>query len=242
MKNTELFTLRTFDEDMTGTLSMTALMHYLQEAATLHLRKTDQDYKMLYQKGKAYVISRMNISVYTAMVSGDDITVETWVHDCKGVSFNRHFRVLCRGRVAAEAVSVWAFVSTGPERRIFRVTDPDANYTVHMADDAVELDPPAKLKMPENMNLIGEKTVLYSDCDINGHLNNARYPDMLLSFVKEGQTAPGRRIENVKLNFLKEAALGEELKIYHAEYDGVHYFRTVRSDGNTNLEAELIFE
>lgn len=241
MRHTEHFTVRSFDEDVFGNLSMTALLQYLQESAMLQLEKTDQSPSLLRLKDKAYVVSRMNASVYLPVHQGDDIEVVTWLHDCKGVSFNRYFKVLKDGRLIAEAASIWALIGIS-DRRIYRISDPDIDYTVHLDEGSVGIDLPSRLHMPEDMTLLGERPVYFSDCDINGHINNAKYPELLLSVLTEGKSSLTEKIASVKLNFLKEAPLGDELRIYHAEDDGVNYFRTVRKDGTVNLEAEIVLE
>ena len=50
----------------------------------------------------------------------------------------------------------------------------------------------------------------------------------------------GSRVISMALNFVSEAPLGETLKVYHGVSDGTHYIRTVRENGNTNIEAEII--
>ena len=52
-----------------------------------------------------------------------------------------------------------------------------------------------------------------------------------------------KRVIAMSISYAHEAPLGELLKVYTAESDGVYYFRTVRSsDGLTNAEANIIVE
>ena len=52
----------------------------------------------------------------------------------------------------------------------------------------------------------------------------------------------GSRVISMGIYFAGEAALGETVKFYAGQSDGVYYMRTVRENGNTNVEAELILE
>ena len=105
----------------------------------------------------------------------------------------------------------------------------------------MELDLPVRMKIPEEVNLalVGERTVEYADIDMNGHMNNTRYPDMLCSYLDSMQ---GKRVISITLHFQSEAPLGETIRIYHGEMDGVHYLRTARENGSTNVEAEILVE
>ena len=44
------------------------------------------------------------------------------------------------------------------------------------------------------------------------------------------------------ISFAHEARLGDILKVYMAESDGEYYFRTVRGDGQVNVEAIMMLE
>ena len=94
-------------------------------------------------------------------------------------------------------------------------------------------------------DVAGESTVFamtprYSDMDVNAHVNNTRYAAFVCDFLPEPEK---RRVVRFSLSYLTEAAAGEILKVYRADAgDGVFFFRTVRRDGKTNLEAEIVTE
>jgi len=112
----------------------------------------------------------------------------------------------------------------------------------YRTDDMIELDLPARFKIPDDveMRLVGERTVEYADIDLNGHMNNTRYPDILCGYIPEDMR--GRRVISLGISFLSEAPFGETLKIYSGTSDGVHYVRTIRENGSVNVEAEIITE
>jgi acyl-ACP thioesterase len=85
------------------------------------------------------------------------------------------------------------------------------------------------------MHKVGNYTVYYSDTDQNRHMNNTRYPDMYSNFLP----LDGKRIRSMSIAYMNEAPLGEVLSVEMAENDGFYYFRTVRSDGKINSEAQI---
>jgi acyl-ACP thioesterase len=89
------------------------------------------------------------------------------------------------------------------------------------------------------MSLVGEYTVTYRDTDVNGHMNNTNYADILCGCIPNMKQL---RVKSIGINYSSEAVLNEELKIYMSKIDGKFYFRTIRSDGKTNIEAEIITE
>jgi acyl-ACP thioesterase len=74
---------------------------------------------------------------------------------------------------------------------------------------------------------------------MNGHMNNTKYPDILCGYIGDMR---GQRVVSMALSFVSEAPLHEALKVYAGSSDGVWYVRTVRANGQTNVEAEIIPE
>ena len=48
-----------------------------------------------------------------------------------------------------------------------------------------------------------------------------------------------KRVAEITINYSSEAPEGDTLTVYRGEANGYYYFRTVRSDGKTNSEAEI---
>ncbi|MBQ1847981.1 MAG: hypothetical protein II135_08260 [Clostridia bacterium] len=234
------FDVNSHDIDLRGNLRTSAVLRYMQEAANLQLYTTGYSYDQMRADGRIYILSRLNLSVYGAVHAHDTLIAETWLYDCHGAVFNRAHRLFCRGVLAAEAITVWALVGI-EDRKIYRVTDIDTSK--HTDTDTVGIDAPGRINLRDvALSLCGEREVYYADCDGNGHMNNTVYPDMLFSFAPEAGRKTGGRVVSLNVSFLSEAPLGDVLKIYTAQSDGVRYFRTVRSDGKTNVEAEMVIE
>ena len=91
-----------------------------------------------------------------------------------------------------------------------------------------------------NLTLVGERAVEYQDVDINRHINNTRYGDILCGYIPD---IIGSRVIQFEINYISEAPLGETVKVYMAkDDDGNYFFRTVRDGGKTNVEAEMMIE
>lgn len=234
------FDVNSHDTDVCGNLRASAVLRYMQEAANLQLYTTGYSYDQMRKDGKAYILSRLNLSVYGAVRAHDKLIAETWLYDRRVAEFYRAHRLYCRGVLAAEAITVWALVGVA-DKKIYRVTEIDTS--MHTDTDTVGIDAPGRVNLRDvALSLCGEREVYYADCDGNGHMNNTVYPDMLFSFTPEARRKTGERVVSLKASFLNEAPLGDVLKIYSAVNDGARCFRTVRSDGKTNVEAEMVIE
>lgn len=235
MKWSGTYRVNANDVDMNFVVTVSNIFRYMQDAANSQMERDGASYRELFDRGLAFVLSRMNVSLYAPLYTHDQIEVQSWACESKGVTFNRCYRILRDGAIMAEAVSAWALVGV-QDRKLHRVNEFNLPYGM---DEMLELDMPTRMKIPEEipLRLVGERTVEYADADMNGHMNNARYPDMICGFIGGMR---GIRVVSMALNFLSEAPLGETLKIYHGVGDGTHYIRTIRENGGVNIEAEII--
>lgn len=226
------------DVDCSNIVSASNLLKYMQDAANCSMEDDGLSYDELFKRGYAFVLSRIRLSSYAPIHSHEMLEVQSWACESRGVQFNRCYRILRDGAIVAEAVSVWALVGVN-DRKLHRVNEMPVQYRI---DDMLELDMPARFRIPEDvkLRLVGERTVEYADIDMNGHMNNTRYPDLLCGHLDGGMI--GQRVISMGISFNSEARLGETLKIYTGQSDGVQYVRTIKEDGTVNVEAEIILE
>lgn len=237
MKWIENYRINSHDCDETGKVRPSLILRYMQETANLQLRTLGPTAEQLKDEDRAFILSRINISIYGELYAYEEISVSSWACESHGVTFNRCYQIHRGDELIAEAASVWGLIGV-KERKIYHVDDIALGFDV---DLPLELDSPRRIHIPRDLNLTltGERTIVYSDIDTNRHMNNTNYPDMLCCFIPGVQH---KRILSVGISFAAEAKQDETLKVYMAEIEGTYYFRTVRSDGSTNAEAIIMTE
>lgn len=238
MKWTGEYCVNANDVDFNNVVSVSHILRYMQDGANYEMEEDGPSYIELFDKGFAFILSRIRLSLYAPIYSHEKLEVQTWACESKGVQFNRCYRILRDGNIVAEAVSVWALCGV-KDRRPHRVSEFNFGYC---QDEMLELDLPTRFKIPDDvdMHLIGERTIEYADIDLNGHMNNTHYPDVLCGYIDEDMRE--RRVISMSISFVSEAPRGETLKIYSGISDGVNYVRTIKSNGQVNVEAEIITE
>lgn len=240
MKWKETFRICSHDIDAAGNIKPGALMRYMQETAYLHMEGVHPSADELREEGKVFLLARASLSIYGNLAHRDEIKVETWESERKGVGFGRCFSVSRGGIVVAEMSSVWTFYNFS-KHKILRVTDvEDISYG---CDEDLPLDVPRRLSYPDGGEfvLIGTHTASFSDTDVNGHINNTVYADVISDFVPEIRDSSAR-IVSFYINYANECRLDDEIRIYRTGEVGEWYFRTLRSDGKVNVEVKVITE
>lgn len=238
MIHTEHYKIKWHDTDANRQLTPTQLLMYMQETANWHILSTGMGLDELRDRhGLAFLLSRIAIRIYRQLHAYEEIDVQTWVCESRGLSFHRCFRVLRQGEVVAEAFSIWALMDLKEKKLLPSTAFP---YNIEPEEPlGKEVSARVRYPMLSAMEPAGERRIVYSDLDYNGHMNNTHYPNMLCDFT------PGierKSVTGMNLSFLHEAAYGHTLKIYRTEQENQCFFRTVDKDGTVCLEACLMTE
>ncbi len=231
-------TVSPHDLDLNNIASPSAALRFMQEAAYCQMYFYPPTLDELRAENKTFVVSRLSMSLYAPLHACEEITVQAWACKSKGASFPRCARILRGDEVVAELTSVWALIDT-EKKDILRADAYQASYT---CEEPIELELPSRVRVPRDveMRLAGEYLVMYNDVDVNKHVNNTHYPDIICGFLP---SLEGRRAVRLAISYLHEAPLGSEIKVYASlENDGEIWVRTINEDGTTNTEAQIVLD
>lgn len=234
MKWSENINVSCHDTDINGIVRPSPILRYMQEAANLQLYNLGPSNEYLREKGMAFILARVGMCIYTPLHSYDKICAQSWACESRLSSFYRCGRILRREETIAELISVWALINI-EDRHLYRASEIPMNFET---DEMLQTDILVHVHIPREIELIqiGERRIGYSDVDLNHHMNNTNYPDMLCDFIGD---MSGRRVTSLSINFLAEAALSETIKISMANNGDIYYFRTQKENGAVGIEAML---
>ena len=229
-------TVSPHDLDINNILSASGVLRFLQDAAYSQMYHNPPTMDELRAEGKIFILSRVAMSIYAPAYVQEKLVSQSWACESKGFSFNRCCRLMRGEETIAELCAVWALVDAD-SRRLLRVEDYGQTYE---NEPMLTLDAPSRIRIPRDvpLSLVGEYAVSYNDADINLHINNTNYPDILCGFLPDMK---GKRVSKISIAYVHEAPLGESIKIYltRGDEDDSYYLRTVRADGQVNVEAYL---
>lgn len=218
------------DVDYNGIARASSIMKYIQSAAEAQLTEGGMSYEELKAKKRAFILSRIRLEIYEPIRECRPLRAVSYPSESRGYSFFRCYRIESEGATIARAISVWALVDT-ETRGLVRVNDFELGITP-LPPINMEI---GRVNLPDTLIDVGGYGVHYGDVDRNMHMNNTKYPDMYSNFLP----LKSRRIKAITVNYQNEAKIGDKLRVMRAEADGLYYFRTVRSDGLVNSEAEI---
>lgn len=234
MKWTDSYTIRFHDTDASGKVSPAMTLRLMEESGNNQITFQHPTWDELARRGQAYLLNSLRMQLYGPIHSHDEIQVSTWASDSKGVFFNRCYQITRGGEILAEINSTWAMVGL-TDRKIYRVKDVELYYDT---DAPLSLAKPTQTRIPADVELekIDTHRVRYSETDYIHHMNNTRYIDLLCDYIPEITSS---FVSSIGIKYKAEAPLGEQLDIYRGKADNIYYFRTIRQDGQVNVEAEI---
>ncbi len=232
MKWSEEISVSCHDTDINGIVRPSPILRYMQEAANLQLHNLGPSNEYLRENGMAFILARADMRLYKPLYAYDKIIAQSWACDSNLTSFYRCGRVLKDGETAADLVSVWALLDI-KTRRFKRASEIKPNFET---DEM--LRPDFHIRMPRDIKFAsaGERRISYSDVDLNRHMNNTNYPDMLCDYIDD---MSGKRPVSITINFLSEAAIGETVRVNIAKSGSIYYFRTEKQNGAIGIDAIL---
>jgi len=230
----ETYKVRTREIDQFGQLKLSAVADYLQETAARHTARHNIGMFELRRQNRFWVLSRLRIDLNDYPLWGENVTVETWPKGTRQIVAARDFRLTgADGRLIGLATSQWLLLDAATRKPCSLEIVAVAFPAMPDVPPAIEAPPSKVPRLPRSDRQIIREPV-FSDIDLNGHLNNTRYFDWAIDAMPPEFRS--RRIASVSINFLEEIKYGETAAIDIAVIDD----RTVDVEGtitNTGIAA-----
>lgn len=215
--------------DNHGVAKPSALWNIMQDAATVHAEASQLGPAALHI---LWVLSRVRVRLNRPLLPYEHIRCETWCPGIRGVSWYRSFAFYAGHESVGEAQSMWVTLDPVSHRVLRPASFPAAERYLQAARSDL-FDPLAKLSCDET-RLHHIHPVLYSDLDVNNHINNVRVVE-LVSDALDLQREPCF-VSALQVNYTAETAFGEQLSLLTGMAGGARYVRG-EADGSTRFEA-----
>lgn len=232
-----------YDTDASFYLKPASFMDMAQEIAYWAAQELGFGYDDLQRHKTAWVLSRMHIRFTAPPKWRDTVDLYTWHKGAEGLFYLRDFVLRSEdGGPLVTATSSWLVINV-ETRRIVRDEETLGLLSVdrERVDDAIP-EPAPKVSIPKELEKVpaGVRKVSYSDVDILGHANNARYLVWAMDSLDYGEMV-SRRVRDVYINFNKETVPGDEVALFTARETGQDVFYVEGEvDGRSAFTVKLV--
>ena len=231
----ETVTVLNADADFRSLLKPSALLRYVEQVSADHARAFGMDDAFFREQGVAFLVGKQALQFTRVPRRTETLTLTTRAEESRRGSIKRITTVTdASGAQVAMVDCRWIVVSLA-EGRILR----QPGWTVEdFWNENVEGELPLQLhKCRDGLIRAGEWTAHYSQCDLNGHINNAFYLDIAcdalpLDVLKQGP------VKFASVNYHREVSLGGKLEVLYAP-SAEGWYLIGRHDGQTSFECYL---
>lgn len=204
------FSISSYDLDPRGQARLTSMANYFQEMAYQHAGQLGFGYNDLKENQTFWVLARMKIRILRYPVWDEQIMVETWHNGMDRLFGMRDFKVMdYAGNPTGMATTAWIVLDARTRKPI----RPDGELLRNRTGDGpVFAEKMEKIILPEKMDHLSTHTVVFSDLDIVGHVNNVKYMEWCI----DSATFENRNdweIREIEINFMHESLLGDDIEI-----------------------------
>lgn len=210
----KMFKIAPFECDMNGNIHLAAMMGHMQEIANEQLTIIDLSYEKLAQNNMAFLLSSMGIKINKLPKMEQQVAMTTYPEPSKGAKFYRTVVVKdMQGDILLVAKTVWLLVDI-KNRKILRPSIFFNEYPFDTMKCDLNLDYLVSYKKPKNITFDTSELymVQYSDIDVNNHVNNAKYVQIVLNILPI-QTLATKKIDTLYIGFINEAKLAQTIKL-----------------------------
>ena len=230
------YELSSHDVDFNGVVTATAIMKYMQESANIQVRTMGPSNESLRERGQAFILSRFAMECKKPLHAYDKVEAKTWGAGNRRLLFQRCFTIEKDGEEICRANATMGLLEL-PTHKLLTAEHYQAGFTYEPPFETPVDERMTLPKTNEEMTYLGDFRIGYQVCDMNRHMNNTRYADVLLGYIP----MEGKWVKHLAIRFAREAAMDDTITIYGKEEEGgVYLFRTWRSDGQLNAEAKFV--
>lgn len=206
--------------DRRGEARLSYLLAMAQQISMEHCDSVGVGGQFFYDRGLAFLLAKLRLEIPRAPIGGETLTLFTKPNLPLRAQYRRRTDFTDgSGQLCCRMDSRWVLVDI-ESRRMLRHMPDDFNLPFLEAEDMEDFRP-APL---QNLTLREEMTVRCSMLDINNHMNNTVYGDIITNLL-EHRLMAGERIRSIEIFYHHEALHGDKLSLWCGEEDNRFFIR-----------------
>ena len=199
------------DVDFTLRARLVAMCGTLLDVAGHDAHRNGFGTDTVMQDNNSWVLSRMAIEFDHLPRLYDDYKIRTWIVDAGRIVSPRNFVVMDgEGTLFGRITSQWCLINLAT-RRPCDLTPVLESRRQYVFDEPAPCEAPKKLGAVEPESEVEHK-IVYSDIDLNNHVNTLRYIEMMVDALPIEIFSESHALR-LDIHFIKESRYGQTLTI-----------------------------
>ena len=205
---------------MTGNCRLSNLLKIIQEIGARDIANRGFGKDKIFDQGMRWVISRIATKVNRIPAYDEEIEIVTYPEPPKWFFLPRFTSVLdMNGNVLLECETIWAIIDSNTRKPVL---PKQINLDIEYGDEFPQtLGVDSKI-IPLETDKTLDRKILFTDCDINQHMNNTVYVEWATDLLG-GDYLKSKKLVDWRMAYHTEAKEGETLTMNYAFEDDVLY-------------------
>lgn len=214
----ETKTIRAFDVDFNNRIKISSVFNLLQDVAAVHADNLGLGFKDLYKHNFAWVLNWVKLEINDYPAFGDSVIIKTWPR-CKHKLYSmRDYTIRNKGnQTLLNATSAWLPINTKTKR----ITDTKnlPKVIIYLPESVAVNEFPEKIIPGETKEILFHKKFRYTDIDVNQHVNNTRYIEMILDCYNT-EVFRKHQVRSIAVAFSAESFFDDAIEVSRTSIEG----------------------
>ncbi len=224
------FVAEPFHVDFAGRLTLGVLGNHLLNCAGFHAEERGFGMATVNESRYTWVLSRLAIELRALPRQYERFTVRTWVEAVYRLFTDRNFELAAEdGTVIGHARSVWAMISMETRRPADLLALHGGGIEGYVCQRDCPIAKPGRIKLAGGRHVADHRAV-YSDIDVNGHVNSVRYIEHVLDLFPL-ERFRSQRVRRFEIAYVAESYWGDTLSFFVDEKAEGEFDIEIRKNG-----------
>ena len=177
--------------------------------AGMHANENGFGISQLMTKGYTWVLARIHVKMNRLIMSGEKLRVETWMSSINGSMTERKFLFYCSEELVGTASTMWVVLDVNT--RLGVPVQEKGVFVDIIEERDFDIDDSERVRCTDSIEISNRK-VVYSDLDINNHVNSLKYIEWVLDTIELEQHI-NEPFHEMLVNYQYEVMYGDEISL-----------------------------
>lgn len=230
--------LRISDFNRYGRLKASSILDIFQDIAASHANELGIGFDAMIANETIWVLSKVKFEIFSQPDLYETVHVKTWPLQPDKLIFTRDYLITDKnGETVAKGTSEWVVINS-VTRKLVPAADSfpikEGFITERMFEGKIK-------KIPEftSENESYVVNAAFSDCDINGHVNNIQYANYVMDALDLDES---KSIKTFQIDYSQEVMMGTELHIHTKSEDNLIIAKGIGDDEKKKFACQIALE
>ncbi len=215
--------IRSFQVDINKNLSIPSLLGINQERAIHHTEELGYGKEKTLDKGYLWIITAQHFQVTRLPVYNEKISIITYPGKQRSFFLPRYLEILDKdGNRLVKGTTLWTLIKKDSRK----ILEP-GEIGIHIEGSEKGTEIPPFFSVPDRKPS-GKgfyRKADYSNCDLNGHINNTKYAEECLRHIPN-DIVRNHPIKEIGAKYRKEVRIGERFLVHYSEGERTYFFKS----------------